>query len=72
MLDTLYFLAMLGGIAWLTWWATAGEARPTPAPFDMREAPAAPAATPAEGAEAPASGWRARRGATSPGGQRQR
>lgn len=70
MIDTLYFLSMLGGIAWLTWWATAGEARPTPAPFDMREAP--PPAPPAEAAEAPAGGWRARRGAASPGGQRPR
>jgi hypothetical protein len=61
MLDTLYFLSMLGGIAWLAWWATAGAASPRPAPFDMRE-PARAAPPAAKPGAASAEGWRGRRG----------
>jgi hypothetical protein len=59
MLDTLYFLGMLAGIAWLAWWATAGEGAATPAPFDMREPP--PPRTPAHPGQPRRSGWRQRR-----------
>lgn len=61
MLDTLYFLSMLGGIAWLAWWATAGAASSRPAPFDMRE-PAKAEPPVATGPAAVAQGWRGRRG----------
>ena len=62
MLDTLYFLGMLAGIAWLAWWATAGENAATPAPFDMRDE-AQPAATANPWPpDLPGHGWRERRG----------
>lgn len=59
MLDTIYFLGMLAGVAWLAWWATAGEGTATPAPFDMREETSRPPAAPAA---RPSHGWRERRG----------
>jgi hypothetical protein len=35
-MDGLYFLAMLGGIAWLAWWSVGGAGW---SPFAMREVP---------------------------------
>lgn len=45
-MDGLYFLAMLGGVGWLCWWATREEA--SWSPFTMREAVEEPAQSPAE------------------------
>ena len=59
MLDTLYFLGMLAGIAWLAWWATAGG---PPAPFDMREPEVPPPAANPWRPDLPGPGWRERRG----------
>lgn len=35
-MDGLYFLAMLGGVAWLAWWSVGGTGW---SPFAMREEP---------------------------------
>jgi len=80
MLDTLYFLVMLAGIAWLAWWATAGASASWWSPFDMREPP--PTANPwrpdlAEGKppQPPPPGalrWRERRGAPPQSGWQRR
>ncbi len=48
-MDTLYFLAMMAGIAWLALWAAQPEGSRLPSPFAMRETATkaeAPAAAP--------------------------
>jgi hypothetical protein len=55
-MDSLYFLCMLVGIAWLAWWSALKPGAISWSPFDMLEEAADAAAGPAPAGQ----GWRAR------------